>query len=181
MASNIFRKGYQWPFHSTRMLDFGSSLVDLAIFRESAAGRRVFMDFNRNPLAVPGDLPFSLDRLDADVSSYIENAGAMTELPINRLRHMNPLAIELYRRYKIDIASEPLEFAVNNQHMNGGIMVDTGADQPDGLLFRRRGRRYAWCDTAGRCGAECRTGVRHTRGRTHRRKSPREIPVIGKY
>lgn len=49
----------------------------------------------------------------------------MKELPIDRLRHMNPLAIELYRRYKIDIASEPLEFAVNNQHMNGGIMVDT--------------------------------------------------------
>ena len=37
---------------------------------------------------------------------------------------MNPLAIELYRRYKIDIAAEPLEFAVNNQHMNGGVMVD---------------------------------------------------------
>ena len=48
-------------------------------------------------------------------------------MPIDRLRHMNPLAIELYRRYKIDIAAEPLEFAVNNQHMNGGIAVDTWA------------------------------------------------------
>jgi aspartate oxidase len=37
---------------------------------------------------------------------------------------MNPLAIELYRRYKVDIAAEPLEFAVNHQHMNGGIAVD---------------------------------------------------------
>jgi succinate dehydrogenase / fumarate reductase, flavoprotein subunit len=37
---------------------------------------------------------------------------------------MNPLSIELYRRYKVDIAAEPLEFAVNNQHMNGGIAVD---------------------------------------------------------
>jgi succinate dehydrogenase/fumarate reductase flavoprotein subunit len=37
---------------------------------------------------------------------------------------MNPLSIELYRRYKLDIAAEPLEFAVNNQHMNGGIAVD---------------------------------------------------------
>lgn len=125
MASNVFRKGYQWPFHSTRMLDFGSSLVDLAIFRESAAGRRVFMDFNRNPLAVPGDLRFDLERLDDDVKHYLGNAGAGQALPIQRLRHMNPLAIELYRRYKVDIAAEPLEFAVNNQHMNGGIMVDT--------------------------------------------------------
>ncbi|PDT15821.1 oxidoreductase [Rhizobium sp. J15] len=125
LASNVFRKGYQWPFHATRMLDFGSSLVDLAIYRESAAGRRVFMDFNRNPLAVPGDLPFSLERLDEDVRAYLGNAGADQAMPIDRLKHMNPLSIELYRRYKIDIAEEPLEFAVNNQHMNGGIMVDT--------------------------------------------------------
>lgn len=124
MASNVFRKGYQWPFHATRMLDFGSSLVDLAIYRESAAGRRVFMDFNRNPLAVPGDAPFCLERLDDDVRTYLGNAGAVQDTPIERLRQMNPLAIELYRRYKVDIAAEPLEFAVNNQHMNGGIMVD---------------------------------------------------------
>ena len=124
LASNIFRKGYQWPFHATRMLDFGSSLVDLAIARETAAGRRVFMDFNRNPLPVAGDLPFNLDRLDPDVRRYLGSAGATQALPIDRLRHMNPLSIELYRRYKIDIAAAPLEFAVNNQHMNGGIAVD---------------------------------------------------------
>lgn len=122
MVSNIFRKGYQWPFHATRMQDFGSSLIDLAIFREGQAGRRVFMDFNRNPETI--DLPFSLSRLDADVSAYLTTAGALQTLPIQRLAHMNPLAIELYRRYKVDIAAEPLEFAVNNQHMNGGIAVD---------------------------------------------------------
>ena len=124
LASNIFRKGYQWPFHATRMLDFGSSLVDLAIWREGEAGRTVFMDFNRNPVGVPGDQPFSLDRLDDDVATYLHNAGAVQAQPIDRLRHMNPLAIELYRRYKVDIAAAPLEFAVNHQHMNGGIAVD---------------------------------------------------------
>jgi len=122
LASNIFRKGYQWPFHASRMLDFGSSLVDLAIARETGAGRRVFMDFNRNPL--PLDAPFSLERLDADVRAYLGAAGAVQALPIDRLRHMNPLSIELYRRYKMDIAAAPLEFAVNNQHMNGGVAVD---------------------------------------------------------
>jgi succinate dehydrogenase / fumarate reductase, flavoprotein subunit len=125
LASNVFRKGYQWPFHASRMLDFGSSLVDLAIWRECGQGRKVFMDFNRNPLPVPGDAPFSLDRLDDDVASYLGTAGADQQSPIDRLRHMNPLAIELYRRYKVDISTEPLEFAVNNQHMNGGIAVDT--------------------------------------------------------
>jgi len=124
LASNVFRKGYQWPFHASRMLDFGSSLVDLAIFRETQAGREVFMDFNRNPEAVPGDAPFSLDRLDTDVRAYLENNDALLPQPIDRLARMNPLSIELYRRYKKDIAREPLAFAVNNQHMNGGVAVD---------------------------------------------------------
>ena len=53
LASNVFRKGYQWPFHATRMENFGSSLVDLAIHRESRKGRTVLMDFNRNPEPLP--------------------------------------------------------------------------------------------------------------------------------
>ena len=124
LASNIFRKGYQWPFHATRMLDFGSSLVDLAVFRERQAGRRVLMDFNRNPAPAHDGETFSLDRLDADVRAYLGNCGALLELPIDRLRKMNPLSIELYRRYKKDITRDPLEFAVNNQHMNGGVAVN---------------------------------------------------------
>jgi succinate dehydrogenase / fumarate reductase, flavoprotein subunit len=133
LASNVFRKGYQWPFHATRMLDFGSSLVDLAIIKEKRAGRKVFMDFNRNPLPVPGDAEFDLDRLDPDVRAYLQNAGALLEKPLDRLRKMNPLSIELYKRYKYDITRDPLEFAVNNQHMNGGLAVDAwGATSLDG-------------------------------------------------
>jgi succinate dehydrogenase/fumarate reductase flavoprotein subunit len=124
LASNVFRKGYQWPFHASRMLEFGSSLVDLAIFRETQAGRKVLMDFNRNPLPVPGDAQFSLERLDPDVRAYLTNNNAMLPMPIERLKRMNPLSIELYKRYKKDITREPLAFAVNNQHMNGGVAVD---------------------------------------------------------
>jgi succinate dehydrogenase / fumarate reductase, flavoprotein subunit len=133
VASNIFRKGYQWPFHATRMLEFGSSLLDLAVFRENQAGRKVLMDFNRNPLPVPGDAEFSLDRLDDDVRAYLANSGALLAQPIDRLRKMNPLSIELYKRYKYDITRDPLEFAINNQHMNGGLAVDTwGATNLEG-------------------------------------------------
>ena len=52
LASNVFRKGYQWPFHATRMLDFGSSLVDLAIIKEKRAGTQ----------SVPGLQPQSASR-----------------------------------------------------------------------------------------------------------------------
>jgi succinate dehydrogenase/fumarate reductase flavoprotein subunit len=125
LASNVFRKGYQWPFHATRMVGFGSSLFDLAVLREMQAGRTVYMDFNRNPLAVPGDAGFDLGRLDGDVHAYLAKSGALLATPIERLRRMNPLAIELYKAYKIDLAAEPLAFGMNNQHMNGGLAVDT--------------------------------------------------------
>ena len=171
LASNIFRKGYQWPFHASRMLDFGSSLVDLAIFRETQAGRTVSMDFNRNPEPVPGDAPFSLDRLDADVRAYLANNEALLASPIERLARMNPLSIELYKRYKKDITREPLAFAVNNQHMNGGIAVDIwGRTQSRGLLRHRRGRGNAWRHAARRRGAQCRPGVRPALRRAYRRE-----------
>ncbi len=123
LAANTFRKGYQWPFHATRMLEFQSSLFDLAVIRERQADRRVFLDFNRNPQPVA--TPFSLDALDADVAHYLARANALLATPIERLAKMNPLSIELYKRYKRDITCEPLEFSVNNQHMNGGLAVDT--------------------------------------------------------
>lgn len=124
MVSNIFRKGYQWPFHASRMLDFQSSLLDLAVFHETQAGRKVYLDFLRNPEPVREGDEFSLENLDSDVRSYLENNDALDELPVDRLKRMNPLAIELYRMHGTDVEKEPLEFAVNNQHMNGGIYID---------------------------------------------------------
>ena len=118
VATNTFRKGYQWPFHASRMLDYGSSLVDLAIHHESRQGRTVYLDFLRNPTG------FELADLDPDARSYLERGGAVQALPIDRLRAMNPLAIELYRMHGHDLASEPLPFNVNHQHMNGGVAVD---------------------------------------------------------
>jgi succinate dehydrogenase/fumarate reductase flavoprotein subunit len=124
MVSNTFRKGYQWPFHSTRMLDYRSSLLDLAVFLECQAGRKVYLDFLRNQEPVNEGESFSLDDLDSDVRAYLENNEALYELPVDRLRRMNPLAIELYRMHGTDVTKEPLEFAMNNQHMNGGILIN---------------------------------------------------------
>nr|WP_319485546.1 FAD-binding protein [uncultured Cohaesibacter sp.] len=134
MVSNVFRKGYQWPFHAGRMMDFGSSLVDIAVHLEIKKGREVFLDFLRNPLPVEGGAPFSLDDLDDDVRAYLENNDALADLPIDRLTRMNPLANELYRMNGIDLRHEQLRMAINNQHMNGGIDIDRwGATNLDGV------------------------------------------------
>jgi succinate dehydrogenase/fumarate reductase flavoprotein subunit len=125
IASNVFRKGYQWPFHATRMFDYGSSLVDIAVHRESQKGRKVYLDFLKNIEPGKDGRAFSMDELDSDVYEYLNNNQANLSTPLERLDRLNPLAIKLYQMNGRDVTCEPLEFAINNQHMNGGIEVDT--------------------------------------------------------
>lgn len=124
IASNIFRKGYQWPFHSSRLLEYGSSLIDIAIAQEYQKNRIVYMDFTRNPQPILNDKPFNINDLDSDVSDYLKNNQALLSTPIERLEKMNPLSIELYLMHGHDLRKQPLMFTLNNQHMNGGIEVN---------------------------------------------------------
>jgi len=123
MATNVFLKGYQWPFDPQRVA--GSSLVDLAVYNESVfRGRRIFMDFRENPRPSPGWKPFSLAELGDEARIYLERSGATQATPIERLEKMNPPSIELYRELGKDISREPLEIAVCAQHNNGGFAVN---------------------------------------------------------
>ena len=122
LLNAIFLKGYQWPFDARKLLDHGSSLVDLLIYLETQVkGRHVFMDFRRNPRCadVEGCLDFSL--LGEEAHKYLANSRALLPTPIERLKKMNPLAIELYRSHGIDLEKEYLEIDVCAQHHNGGL------------------------------------------------------------
>jgi len=122
MATAVFSKGYEWPFDSAKVTAFGSSLIDLLVYRETHfKKRRVFLDFRRNPGRGYGYGDFSLDGLDREARDYLERSDALQATPIERLEAMNPQAAELYRSNGIDLASEPLEIAVCAQHNNGGL------------------------------------------------------------
>ncbi len=115
MNSFVFLKGYQWPFDS-RKVSGGSSLVDILVYIETVLkGRRVFLDFRRNPEG------FSFDNLSEEARTYLTRSEALLDTPIERLRKMNPGAIDLYAEHGIDLTSEPLEIAVCAQHNNGGL------------------------------------------------------------
>jgi succinate dehydrogenase/fumarate reductase flavoprotein subunit len=121
MTTAIFRKGYQWPFDAEKVKGFGSSLIDVLVFQETVQnGRRVFLDYRRNPGEDPADA--FLDGLDFEARTYLEKSGALHALPVERLEAMNPQAAELYRDRGIDLAKQPLEIAVCAQHSNGGLM-----------------------------------------------------------
>jgi succinate dehydrogenase/fumarate reductase flavoprotein subunit len=124
MATNIFLKGYQWPFDPQRISDHQSSLIDILVFKERQTGRRVFMDFLHNPVGSDSMNEFDIDSLEQEALEYLKKTGALQDTPIERLAHMNPLAIEIYKENGIDLYSEPLEIAVCAQHNNGGFAVN---------------------------------------------------------
>ncbi|MDP6125399.1 MAG: FAD-binding protein, partial [Candidatus Latescibacteria bacterium] len=127
MASNIFLKGYQWPLDPQKIDGPGSSIIDIAVWCETALkNRRVFMDFIQNPAPGPAMKPFDLGDLWPEAHDYLEKSDAMIpELPIARLWRMNPPSIEQYAEHGIDLETEPLELAVVCQHNNGGFVVDS--------------------------------------------------------
>jgi succinate dehydrogenase/fumarate reductase flavoprotein subunit len=124
MATDIFLKGYQWPFDPQRIENLKSSLIDVLVFNETQKGRRVYMDFLKNPIGNSSMDQFNIDALEPEARQYLQKAGALQATPIERLAHMNTPAIEIYKENGIDLYSEPLEIAVCAQHNNGGFAVD---------------------------------------------------------
>ncbi|MHA2287833.1 MAG: FAD-binding protein [Promethearchaeota archaeon] len=119
LSRAIFLKGYQWPFSSDRIEAYGSSLIDLAVYFESEiSGRKVFLDFTRNPSG------YDINSMDPVAKEYLKNSNAMVELPISRLKSLNDQAYLHYKDHGIDISNERLQIAVCNQHLNGGVSCD---------------------------------------------------------
>lgn len=119
MLSMLFLKGYQWPF-DVRKAAGGSSLVDILVYLESCKGRRVFLDYRRNPDW--GD--FRFEDLIPEAYDYLRRAGACFGTPLQRLMHMNRPAVDFYRDRGVDLETEPLEIALCAQHNNGGLGID---------------------------------------------------------
>lgn len=125
LAGAIFRKGYEWPFDADKVAGFGSSLIDVLVYRETVQrGRRVFLDFTRNPAKAFGLEEFAFDRLDGEARAYLERSGALQEKPVDRLEAMNPQALALFRDNGTDLTQDRLEIAVCAQHSNGGLAAN---------------------------------------------------------
>ena len=125
MLSLVFLKGYEWPF-DVRKLKFpdnpGSSLIDLTVFLEAQKGRRVFLDYTRNPL---GMAAIDYASLSAECREYLSAAGACFGTPVERLQRMNKPAFDFYLDKGVDLRSGMLGIAVCVQHNNGGLAVDS--------------------------------------------------------
>ena len=69
MLSNLFLKGYQWPFDVRKIAD-GSSIIDILVYLETCKGRKVYLDYRTNPAG--GE--FSYDDLLPEAREYLTRA-----------------------------------------------------------------------------------------------------------
>lgn len=114
--SYVFLKGYQWPFSFERT--DGSSQIDLAVHAEMLKGKKVFLDYRKNPEK------FFFDKLSQEAKKYINDTDCYADTPIERLEKLNSKAIDVYLRQGIDLHTDMLCIAVCAQHNNGGVYTD---------------------------------------------------------
>ena len=112
----VFLKGYQWPFSFARSEQ--SSQIDFAVHGEMLKGRKVYLDYRKNPEG------FSFENLSNEAKDYLTATKSLADTPIERLRKLNSKAIDVYLRQGIDITTEMLRIAVCAQHNNGGVYTD---------------------------------------------------------
>lgn len=117
----LFAKGATWPVS----FEHRCHRIDVAIFRELRAGRRVFLDYSRNPerLDLAG-LDQSLLARFPNVAAFYSLATA-SESPLTRLLAINRPSVDWLAARGIDLAGgDPLEIAPAVQHFQGGVKID---------------------------------------------------------
>lgn len=119
MLSKLFLKGYQWPFDVRKVAE-GSSIIDILVYLERCKGRRVFLDYRKNPV----NGLFSYEGLIPEAYEYLRRANACFGTPLERLRHMNAPAVAFYKEKGVDLSTTPLEISLCAQHNNGGLSID---------------------------------------------------------
>ena len=80
-----------------------------------------YLDYTKNPCSV---CEVDYSSLDSEARDYLVSVGACFGRPIDRLKHMNMPAYDLYLSKGVDLEKEMLEIALCAQHNNGGIAVD---------------------------------------------------------
>lgn len=125
--SYVFLKGYQWPFSYARAKE--SSQIDFAIHSETSKGRRVYLDYRKNPDN------FCFEKLSDEAKQYINSTQCMADTPFERLRKLNSKAIDVYLRQGINLETDMLRIAVCAQHNNGGVYTDSSFESDIKSLY----------------------------------------------
>ncbi|MCD5391040.1 FAD-binding protein [candidate division NPL-UPA2 bacterium] len=101
------------------------NIIDIAVFKEMAKGKEVYLDYSRNPSGFDFT---SLDEVLKD--KYWREMRcdlgqrARVSSPLGRLREINPDSLKWLRKRDIDLErGERIEIAPSVQHFQGGVKI----------------------------------------------------------
>ncbi|MBC7237040.1 MAG: FAD-binding protein [Chloroflexi bacterium] len=131
MYGILFAKGSSWPVSYREP----SHIIDIAVDAERARGRRVFLDYSRNPLmlfepgADLGTLAEQVRRFYTQTEKIDLNDPAQSGTPLARLLAINWPSVEWLAERGIDLRrGDRVEIAPAIQHFQGGVKIRTQAE-----------------------------------------------------
>ncbi|NOY79107.1 MAG: FAD-binding protein [Calditrichaeota bacterium] len=121
LAELVFGKGANWPISAEK----ANTAIDIAVFREIQNGKRVFLEYSKNPAGFDFDAlsPEILEKYSGEVRNGFHSASPATS-PLARLKQINPDALAWLKKHGVDLeAGDWLEIAPSIQHFQGGIKI----------------------------------------------------------
>lgn len=126
MYDVLFAKGASWPVS----IRDRSHVIDIAVAAEVSAGRRVYLDYSRDPRGL--DLTALSERVRtwfAAEGQGLALDGPEARTPLGRLRAINAPSVAWLAERGIDLAAgDMVEIAPAVQHFQGGVKIRAHGD-----------------------------------------------------
>ena len=121
----LFRKGASWPVSREEP----SHVIDIAVFTETGKGRKVFLDFSRQPAGLDlAKMEPALWAKYANIKGLPLTQPPYRDSPLARLKAINAPSVRWLKDRGIDLeAGDLLELAPACQHFQGGVRIDERA------------------------------------------------------
>lgn len=117
----LFQKGFSWPVS----YEHKTSLLDIAVYKEQRAGRKIYLDFGKNPEGFSFDLLTEQNRAHYIKEVSRELGDKRHEAPIYRLLEINQPSITWWLEHGVDLLKgDMVEVACCAQHFQGGVKID---------------------------------------------------------
>ncbi len=117
----VFEKGSAWPVSREKR----AHQIDIAVAKESGRGRKVFLDYSRNPSGFRFQelKPTWQERYNRESAERLSDE-ERNRSPLRRLQEINPQSIAWLKENGVDLnAGKLLEIAEAGQHFQGGIKI----------------------------------------------------------
>jgi len=117
----LFQKGASWPVS----FEHKSHLIDIAVFKELRKGKKVYLDYSRNPEGLKWEKLSEITNWYKGVKGVnLLKKKRLNSSPLLRLQKINPQAVSWLQERGIDlIKGDKIEIAPSAQHFQGGVKI----------------------------------------------------------